>query len=163
MGILRKRPVMLKIEEGQNNCQVYQKAKCIKKDCENAINLGFDSVGDLLKKRVIFDLDDKENKHGRTYIVYKNGIRIVHKASAPGEPPATLFGNLKRSIATKTNGSNELTFKSGNTDKAKYAAWLEQGTSKMAPRPYMSKTVHETEKETGNYFVQYLQNILGKL
>jgi HK97 gp10 family phage protein len=77
----------------------------------------------------------KGPKTGRLYI--RRG-RIRHRASAPGEPPASDTGTLARSIVidvdtrafTATVGSN-----------VKYAPYLELGTSRMRARPFLSRAL----------------------
>lgn len=66
----------------------------------------------------------------------------MYTASAPGEPPARRSGNLRMhwngSVKTRnTSGGMEViaVLESGE----KYAAALEKGTSKMAPRPFVEK------------------------
>jgi len=58
-----------------------------------------------------------------------------HIASAPGEPPANRSGRLAGSFEYKAR-QNELVVYTG----VEYARYLEQGTSKMEPRPYFVKT-----------------------
>ncbi len=67
-------------------------------------------------------------KSGRTY--GKRG----HRASAPGEPPANDTGTLVRGISVQV-GSDDLSYDVNSL--ADYAGFLEFGTSKMAPRPYL--------------------------
>lgn len=58
----------------------------------------------------------------------------MHQASAPGEAPANDYGRLLNSIRT----DYDLTTCVGTvTASTKYAAFLEYGTARMAPRPYM--------------------------
>lgn len=56
-----------------------------------------------------------------------------HRASAPGEPPASDTANLVNSIRAKRTGamSAELDINAG------YAGLLEAGTARMAPRPFV--------------------------
>lgn len=105
--------------------------------------------------------------HGRTYYTVRSGSRakfgyftergpslpfgdsdyIVHTASAPGESPAPMWGFLRASINSEvvpySNGSQVII----GTNKryglgGKYsAAIFEFGTSKMAPRPFLFKTI----------------------
>ena len=67
-------------------------------------------------------------KSGRVYGKRK------HRASAPGEPPANDTGTLVRGI-TITPGADPMSYVVDST--ANYAEFLELGTSKMAPRPYL--------------------------
>lgn len=64
---------------------------------------------------------------GRTY---KRGS-IMHRASAPGEAPATDTGRLANSVTFETDGPNSVSVQS----LLAYAAYLEWGTFKIAPRP----------------------------
>ena len=79
---------------------------------------------------------------GRTYR-YK-GRR--YKASAPGEPPQRVSGKLRASMKIKVQGAQSLTF--GAT--AKYASDLEEGTPKMAQRPFLKVTVEKNRQNALN-------------
>jgi len=60
--------------------------------------------------------------------------------SAPGQPPAVQTGNLFRSIRSVPGvGSVEREVEAG----AEYAGFLEYGTSRMAPRPFMEPAIRE--------------------
>jgi HK97 gp10 family phage protein len=60
-----------------------------------------------------------------------------HQASAPGETPAVDTGGLVNSISTELESSSATdAWAQVGTDK-EYGEWLEFGTSKMAPRPFM--------------------------
>jgi HK97 gp10 family phage protein len=61
------------------------------------------------------------------------GVTKVHRASAPGEPPAPDTGTLKRSAFIESAGPN--TVRVGVATE--YAIPLEYGTPRMAPRPFM--------------------------
>lgn len=101
-------------------------------------------------------------RSGRRYIVPGTGsvkyykrkkiAKITYKtytASAPGEPPAVRTGNfrLKWQSKTESTGSGDnLSVKAEienavRTDNGKYVlgSILEDGTSKMAPRPYKER------------------------
>lgn len=102
-------------------------------------------------------------RHGREYIVPGTGrvkynkrkktATITYKkyrASAPGEPPAVRTGAFRGSWQTQmevaNDGSNNVSVKSyiessTRTDNGKYLLGevLEEGTSRMSPRPYQEK------------------------
>jgi HK97 gp10 family phage protein len=60
-----------------------------------------------------------------------------HQASAPGETPAVDTGVLVNSISTELESSSATdAWAQVGTDK-EYGEFLEFGTSKMAPRPFM--------------------------
>lgn len=66
--------------------------------------------------------------------VYRRG-NVRHRASAPGEPPATDTGYLLNSVGTEIY---ELQAYVGNT--AQYALYLERGTRHIAPRPFVRES-----------------------
>lgn len=75
------------------------------------------------------------NKTGRIYRIGK----VEHQASAPGEPPATDTGALVNSI-----GSERVKPMLHRVNvHAEYAAYLEYGTSRMAPRPFLQPSFEE--------------------
>ncbi len=89
-------------------------------------------------------------KTGRLYMIRG----MLHQASAPGEPPANLTGKLRRSVDYVVRGSSQMEF----GDKELYGKFLELGTTKIAPRHHLSKTVHDRSKET----FDILQNNIKK-
>lgn len=91
-----------------------------------------------------------------TYYKRKKIAKITYKkyrASAPGEPPAVRTGVFRASWQTKTESEqsgNGLTVKSMiesnvRTDNGKYLLGkiLEEGTGRMAPRPYQEKIIQD--------------------
>lgn len=73
-------------------------------------------------------------RSGRVYrLPYGRG---TYTASAPGEPPATRFGELKKSIQTTVEGEEKQIIGAVGTDK-KTGPMLEFGTRKMAARPWL--------------------------
>lgn len=79
-------------------------------------------------------------KTGRTY--RRRGVE--HRASAPGEPPASDTGNLvaNRRIDLFPNRlAGRLTF------SAEYAWYLQHGTENMEARPWADRALAETHEE----------------
>jgi hypothetical protein len=103
------------------------------------------------------------SRSGRTYRVSRTGR--LHRASAPGEPPAVLFGRLRNSIGHRgpewstdtqvagwvgTNLGAGARMRGGEEDPENYARRLEYGGfdgrgGYIAPRPYMEPAFRETE------------------
>lgn len=81
--------------------------------------------------------DSMVSGHGRTYKVSKSGA--LHQASAPGEPPAPDIGNLKNSI----EATQQRRLLWWVHDGVEYGLYLELGTSRMAPRPFMVPAVEK--------------------
>lgn len=79
---------------------------------------------------------------GRIYRV--PGTQKTYQASAPGDPPAVLFGDLKRSPEIKvwSNGSG---YQVGSN--LLKALWLEKGTSQMKPRPSLKPAYNKAKPE----------------
>ena len=65
------------------------------------------------------------------------GRRGFYRASAPGEAPAQRLSDLRKSIRmqTKTNRETATAWVGSGMDKA---VWLEKGTTKIKPRPFLS-------------------------
>jgi HK97 gp10 family phage protein len=70
-----------------------------------------------------------------------NNLSASHKASAPGESPATDTGFLVSSIKADRNGLSAKVFSS-----LQYAFWLEYGTTKMEARPFITPALFENER-----------------
>lgn len=80
-------------------------------------------------------------RSGRSYI--RNGQH--HVASAPGEAPANMTGRLANSFDCLVTDNELSVYSTATSDSgANYAVYLEEGTSKMAPRPYF-KRVNEQQ------------------
>ena len=76
-------------------------------------------------------------------IVYeKYNPRRTHRASAPGEAPASDTGNLVSKIIVRQDGQDKANVESN----AHYSAFLEYGTSKMEPRPFLFPAFEKSRK-----------------
>ena len=79
-------------------------------------------------------------KSGRVYEKYNP--RRTHRASAPGQAPASDTGNLVSKITIRQDGKDKTNVESN----ADYSAFLEYGTSKMEPRPFMLPAFEKSKK-----------------
>ena len=79
-------------------------------------------------------------KSGVVYQMYNP--RREHRASAPGQAPASDTGNLVSKIVVRQKGVNVTNVESN----ANYSAFLEYGTSKMQPRPFMLPAFEKSKK-----------------
>ena len=79
-------------------------------------------------------------KSGVIYQMYNP--RREHRASAPGQSPASDTGNLVSQIIVKQKTRNITNVESN----ANYSAFLEYGTSKMQPRPFMLPAFEKSKK-----------------
>ena len=83
-------------------------------------------------------------KTGRTYQKYNP--RRTHRASAPGQAPASDTGRLVNSIHSELiRRIPEAVIKAGG-GVVKYARMLEYGTSKMAARPFFFPAVERNRR-----------------
>tara|TARA_R110000850_G_scaffold266462_1_gene396795 strand:+ start:30 stop:479 length:450 start_codon:yes stop_codon:yes gene_type:complete len=79
-------------------------------------------------------------KSGVVYQMYNP--RREHRASAPGQAPASDTGNLVSKIIVKQKTRNITNVESN----ANYSAFLEYGTSKMEARPFMLPAFEKSKK-----------------
>lgn len=73
--------------------------------------------------------------------VYRSHGR-VHRASAPGEPPASVSGRLAASLEAVDDGEALLV-----ASEVDYALYLERGTATMAPRPFLGPAAEASEAD----------------
>jgi len=87
------------------------------------------------------------NKGGRKKV---KGVIGPHVASAPGEPPKKITGNLHSGIKIAPTGDGGYII--GPTERAEYGEWLEFGTRKMKPRPFMRPALAIVAQKMGRLF-----------
>jgi len=80
---------------------------------------------------------------------------VVHRASAPGEAPASDTGRLVNSITTKYDQASLSGVVSANTE---YAPFLEYGTANMAERPFMRPALANMQEK----FVEAVEDEVRK-
>ena len=76
---------------------------------------------------------------GRTY----KRRTVSHRASAPGQPPASDTGRLASSIAVAILGGGDVVCVSAGGGIVNYAVHLEYGTERMEERPFMRPSLNE--------------------
>jgi len=86
--------------------------------------------------------------------VYRKGATVTHRASAPGQSPAPDTGRLRGSTQGEVFATAEgaLGIVSVNTE---YAAALELGTEKIAPRPFISRLATEFSPRLRAVFARF--------
>lgn len=87
-------------------------------------------------------------KTGKIYLIKRGGRKYRHQASAPGEYPANMTGNLRRGVRFEVRGDRQLVFGA----EADYAPYLERGTRNMADRPFLYKSIKANERNATNHF-----------
>jgi hypothetical protein len=147
----------MQVTYDKNQLKKLTKLQNLKTVYTKAIDVGFVNVGNHLTRTV--QRDFRKPKSGRIYKIKVNGQYIYHRASAPGEAPAILTGELSKSTKTKSCGHNRLKFMSGG-EKAYYAPILEYYKN----RPYMEKTVKENWGYFNMCFIALLRyGLVGRL
>ena len=113
---------------------------------KKSIRVAFRRISDI----VIDDIHKgfKSPKSGRLY--------GIHRASAPGEYPAIMTGGLYHSIDSTMHGSYTLEV---GTNKS-YAPFLEYGSSRILPRPFMESTMKRTIGKVRQSFYGSLRSYL---
>jgi len=99
----------------------------------------------LLKSAIKIENDSKKliSTGSRSGVVYYRG-GVASRRSAPGEPPKTDTGRLVSSIKkTKLNSGFEYLVGTN----VKYGRYLEFGTNKILPRPWLQPTFLKNKKE----------------
>lgn len=104
------------------------------------------------------------SRSGRIYKVTK--AKIAHRASAPGEWPKLRNDGLKNDGGL-TNSIQVDTVNDGVTvgsrSSAPHGYWLEFGTSRMAPRPWLSRAFKEKEKDIDKGLDKLLEKFINEL
>lgn len=91
------------------------------------------------------------SRSGRTYKV--PGTQRTYTASAPGQPPAQVTGELRQSISSEVEGEGKKIVGRVGSDKKK-APMLEFGTKNMAPRPFLRPTFEKTAGKVKEIFIR---------
>lgn len=108
---------------------------------------GLNAVGLIVStgvKRAV----QKAPRGGKIYKIYTgSGNYRIHKASAPGEAPATDTGGLVRSITYVVDSNNDLVIIKCSRALAPYALVLEYGSAngKLLARPFMRPGVKDNK------------------
>ena len=150
--------------------KLMRKLKEMEADAPQIAYDALDEVGVFLEGKIKKKLGPEGGERtGKIYATGKKGERYAsHQASAPGQPPAIVSSKLRSSITygvEKTADGAHMEIgpigESSDTEKD-YAEFLELGTSKMRPRPYLFNTVKENIGAVVVKVSNRLRNALGK-
>lgn len=108
-----------------------------------AISVCCQKISDDIKADMAHTIRDQN----RTY--YTHNTTKAHHPSAPGNPPAPDTGNLRKSIRFEIcdRGKSSVYGLVGSTQKEPpYGSYLECGTSKIAPRPWLRPALEKNKE-----------------
>lgn len=102
---------------------------------------------------------DTEIDTSKTYYSGKNGT-IEHHPSMPGSAPAVDTGTLRMSVthSVENEDGHPVGYVGSLLNNPPYGAYLEFGTSKMKPRPWLSTAVIKCN----TFISEAARNILGE-
>ena len=123
----------------------------LEKDMEIPFQQIVKGGGQLIRTEAIKSIQTGA-KSGVMYQMYNP--RREHRSSAPGQAPASDTGNLVSKIIVKQKTKN-ITNVESNAD---YSAFLEYGTSKMEPRPFMLPAFEKSKKPIINAVFKRVKN-----
>jgi hypothetical protein len=145
---------MLKMRQDDQNKRVYFKVNTITRDIRKGIRQAYYLIGRELKSYTNKKM--QEPKSGRVYTVYRNGRKIKHTASAPGEMPWSraprTTGNLRKSLGFSVRGSSQLEFGAATP----YAAALETTMN----RSYLRRAITDKQKVAETFFYDQIGKAL---
>lgn len=142
---------------------------------QRAIRQAFYNIGkDLLNTSRSMILEGP--KSGKVYVVKKGAANrsYRHQSSAPGQAPANLTGNLRKSIGFDVRGSEQLEFgsRSGppaagvspNQNVAEYARALELGNNSrnLEKRPYLKPSIVSNQRNATEHFETAIKGEFSK-
>lgn len=134
---------MIGIRSGARNRKTFIKINMLDKNIKQEIHNALCEIGQsntVLARHMIF-----KRKTGRIYVIKG----AFHQASAPGDVPANLSGELARHVGYVVSGHSQMEFgDKSQQGKAPYGLFLEGGTVKMKPRPHIIRAVQKDSKNT---------------
>ena len=135
----------------KNINEALKKFDTLKKDLQEPFREVIQGGAQLIRGEAIKDIQTGV-KSGRIYEKYNP--RRTHKASAPGQAPASDTGNLVSQIMSVADGKDTLV-----ESRAEYSKFLEFGTSKMLPRPFLFPASEKSTKKIVQVLIQKLNKV----
>ena len=145
----------------RSNDKAGRSIKNINKITHKAIRQAAFRSGKELVKHAKTEILKKGNRSGHIYKIRRGSTTRLHQASAAGEYPASISGDLWRSLGFEMQGSSSMVFgagKVGLNDAEDYARILELGgvagvigsgfsgkRAVIAPRKYLKQTIDKND------------------
>ena len=133
----------------------------LRRKVEGALVISGEMIADRARKNI-----NKSPRGGRTYVkTNASGNTRIHKASAPGESPATDLGFLVRSIQVQPDFDNLRIRVVSLHSIAPYARRLEFGdmSRNLQPRPFMFKALQAQKQKATNVVQKALRDALAQM
>tara|TARA_R110000824_G_scaffold3817_2_gene18216 strand:+ start:787 stop:1299 length:513 start_codon:yes stop_codon:yes gene_type:complete len=147
--------------------EIYDMTKAYVKFVEKGIGMGLRRGGIEMERDI-----KKRMKKGKAIRVRGKGGKFSkstkREASKPGDPPAVQQGPLRASIGSevvyRAGGKTDQIVLRVGTENIKYALWLDQGTTRMAARPFVGPDSPTFKKFiTGGELLKSLEEIWKKM
>ncbi len=107
-----------------------------------AIEKGLKIGGEKIRNEIILSMTRTPRDYTKSY--YTNNSKIPHHPSKPFNPPARDTGALISSIHYSVEVKEKsITLTVGSFIEGNYPKWLETGTSRMKPRPWLKPAVEK--------------------
>ena len=138
-----------------------QLSDILRRKVEGALVISGEMVADRVRKNI-----NKSPRGGRTYVkTNASGNTRIHKASAPGESPATDLGFLVRSIQVQPDFDNLRIRVVSLHSIAPYARRLEFGdmSRNLQPRPFMFKALQAQKQKATNVVQKAVRDALAQM
>lgn len=126
-------------------------------------------VEDTLKKcadKIRSDIQKSMSDTPRNYErpTYKHNKKIPHYPSLPGNPPAPDSDDLRKSIhwESERNGDVVIARVGTTMPDEKYPIYLEYGTSKMQPRPWLKPAMENNTEFVKRELSVAMKNYIGR-
>tara|TARA_R110002096_G_scaffold50015_2_gene131734 strand:- start:4456 stop:4920 length:465 start_codon:yes stop_codon:yes gene_type:complete len=138
--------MIFEIKSNNSDQKAFQGIYNIERGTKSGIHQAFINIKkDLVRTSKILIRD--EVKNGIVYKYLINGKRVSHISSSGGQSPAFLTGALFNSIGATVSGGSSMEFGAGDgNEDMTYARYLEDGTKKMAKRPYLIRSINLNER-----------------
>ena len=138
-----------------------QLSDILRRKVEGALVISGEMVATQVRRNI-----QKSPRGGRTYVkTNASGNTRIHKASAPGESPATDLGFLVRSIQVQPDFDNLRIRVVSLHSIAPYARRLEYGdmSRNLQPRPFMFKALQAQKQKATNVVQKALRDALAQM
>lgn len=113
----------------------------------------------LVQSTAISSMRDTVIDTSKTY--YTHNKQIPHHPSVAGNPPAVDTGTLRRSITYNVNEKEKYGRVGSTIKNPPYGLYLEYGTSRMKPRPWLRPALEKSLPKIKQIFSDVLKGVIN--